>query len=597
MARQATQSPIKSPRRSLSESRQKSKSRLQGWADTLKSKANYFYVPVPADEIGQSSPQSQLSRKSVRFRSRHSVLETQKVAIDHSSPVDIPQGNAPLLPALNISRITFTAVTTGQEEGPQTARPPMTPILAPTEGDGSLSSVEHFLSDSPAKSLFSNTTNSALPTPMPGTNLPLEDPFEDAGQNTEARQDMTRCSLTPEIVAESGLLLQPASKVQDTELFEDSDNITGKPFYEEDNGYMSDYESAIDVPGITGQSKLNESNDGSMREIAKTDDLFVRKRSTLKRTLRLSRGLRDLSCRGSTQTVAEDVSHNHEADTETSLGIDLANGGKESVTKPGFSLTEMPSLLLETAITGHDTDNSESLLELGRFENSGGSPERGHGGSRIRLWTPFDEPLFRQHVKDRFERGELSTFADRLKTEGFTTTLWKDLDLPETTAPPLGTALPLSPADATLVMERVFCLPSNTHIDVSVELESGFVGNEHSQPSPPIGYAEKATQIPLHPKHKPGSVRVWSGSRSTRSIEISQRAHTGDAGDDPSGFVGDDSRTSRGLHAYVQQASLVCPDEKCDSHDPEFTYVRKDGVFELYCREIPRRSTLSKDHV
>jgi hypothetical protein len=188
-----SRSPTKAPRWKRSPSPRKptgsarGKSRLQGFADTLRAKANIFYQSQqhsseeelmphePSVPPTPGSARSISSKKSVRFRSGHSVIGNVHV---HSSPITIPIKSPPSLAMVNISSTPVFDATSDEEKNlGQTARPPETlppPILSgPSPENANRPQLSLEVEDN-----FSIAQ--ALPTPMPGTNLPLDDPFDDA---------------------------------------------------------------------------------------------------------------------------------------------------------------------------------------------------------------------------------------------------------------------------------------------------------------------------------------------------------------------------------------------------------------------------------
>jgi hypothetical protein len=171
-------SELSPKRRSRSLSPARSKSFLQGLADNIRNKASYFYEssePVPTTP---RSARSASSKKSVRFRFGHTVIEGQHEPDRTSSPIAIPQFS-PSLPDLNVSKSPLLQLDSGLYG--LTARPPSSLHLRVPGPESSPQSMTVEPSD----------PISALPTPMPGTNLPLEDPFNDVvvGQTTSTAGD------------------------------------------------------------------------------------------------------------------------------------------------------------------------------------------------------------------------------------------------------------------------------------------------------------------------------------------------------------------------------------------------------------------------
>lgn len=91
-----------------------------------------------------------------------------------------------------------------------TARPPPTPILSALEQtDQRTDSIEL------QRPVFADITQPSLLTPMPGTNLPLEDPFDDAAEIPESEfkifedpdRASNRCCVSPEPVSDVEVLI------------------------------------------------------------------------------------------------------------------------------------------------------------------------------------------------------------------------------------------------------------------------------------------------------------------------------------------------------------------------------------------------------
>lgn len=127
------------------------------------------------------SPLSSPSKKSVRFRAGHTEMDKKA-----ASSITIPE-SSPKLPKLNIPHTPlFPAVLT--------ARP--SPSKKPTLGTGgAISSPE----ERPAQRSIPDSPIPELPTPMPGTNLPLNDPFESYDLDAiddACSPDMDTCPVT-----------------------------------------------------------------------------------------------------------------------------------------------------------------------------------------------------------------------------------------------------------------------------------------------------------------------------------------------------------------------------------------------------------------
>jgi hypothetical protein len=190
----ASRSPTKLPVWKRSPSPKKmlptsiSRSRLQGIADTLRAKANLFYqtqdesseealvADQPQEPPTPTSIKSILSKKSVRFRSSHSVIDHMH---RNSSPISIPTKSPPSLAMVDISNTPMFDTSSDEEKNlGQTARPSdLAPVhTLPSPPPRKTSRPQLDLGELDARL----TGVPALPTPMPGTNLPLEDPFDDA---------------------------------------------------------------------------------------------------------------------------------------------------------------------------------------------------------------------------------------------------------------------------------------------------------------------------------------------------------------------------------------------------------------------------------
>ena len=120
------------------------------------------------------SAKSIYSKKSVRFRSGHFIIGNTQ---SHTSPIAIPNNSPPSLSMVNISSTpVFDTTSADEKDLGLTARPrEIVPVHIPLRP-----SPEN--TNRPQLSLKFNDDigiTSALPTPMPGTNLPLEDPFDD----------------------------------------------------------------------------------------------------------------------------------------------------------------------------------------------------------------------------------------------------------------------------------------------------------------------------------------------------------------------------------------------------------------------------------
>ncbi len=155
-----------------------------------------------------SSAKSISSKKSVRFRSGHSVIGNVH---PHSSPITIPIKYPPSLAMVNISSTPMFDKTSDEEKDlGQTARPPET-LPSHIPAGPSLKRTNR-----PQPSLEMKGKSSivpALPTPMPGTNLPLEDPFDDAAATLHSEQPTSRI-FTGQIVSDQGYISDEESNAE-----------------------------------------------------------------------------------------------------------------------------------------------------------------------------------------------------------------------------------------------------------------------------------------------------------------------------------------------------------------------------------------------
>lgn len=187
-----SQSPTKAPRWKESPSPKRpttsarARARLQVFADTLRAKANILYeahqqsseedlmlheVPVPPTP---SSAKSICSKKSVRFRSGHSVIGNVH---QHSSPISVSKKTPPSLLTVDIPSTPAFEINSDDEKGiRQTARTPEKLSLPVSSGSSPKHSNRSQLSLKVAEAI---NCAPELPTPTPCTNLRLEDPFND----------------------------------------------------------------------------------------------------------------------------------------------------------------------------------------------------------------------------------------------------------------------------------------------------------------------------------------------------------------------------------------------------------------------------------
>ncbi|KAF7512099.1 hypothetical protein GJ744_002812 [Endocarpon pusillum] len=205
-----SQSPTKAPRWKESASPKRpttsarARARLQVFADTLRAKANIFYeahqqsseeelmlheVPVPPTP---SSAKSIFSKKSVRFRSGHSVIGNVH---QHSSPISVLGKNPPSLLTVDIPSTPAFETDSDDEKSLRQRARSLEQLSLPVS---SRSCPKH--SNRPQLSLKVEEAIKCgleLPTPMPGTNLPLEDPFNDTAAALCSEQPTIR---TPTIL-------------------------------------------------------------------------------------------------------------------------------------------------------------------------------------------------------------------------------------------------------------------------------------------------------------------------------------------------------------------------------------------------------------
>lgn len=161
--------------------------RLQGLTESLRAKAKVFYeaeqrssdeelMPhVPSVPLTPTSAKSVSSKKSVRFRSGHSVILN---AHSNSSPISIPVKSPPSLSMVDIPSTSLFELTSDK---PRDLERPAKPAESPSS---------NILPDP----FFTEPNRSILPrkleeeffdvgklrSPIPGTDSPLGDPFDDA---------------------------------------------------------------------------------------------------------------------------------------------------------------------------------------------------------------------------------------------------------------------------------------------------------------------------------------------------------------------------------------------------------------------------------
>jgi hypothetical protein len=209
------QSP--SPRKHPASAR--ARNRLQGFADTLRAKASVFYDQqnsseedlMPDAASTPSTPHSAKSvccKKSVTFRSGHSIIGN---TLSHTSPIAIPRNSPPSLSMVNISSTPVFDTTSAEEKDlGLTARPqetvPVHIVSRPSPQNTSRSELSLKLDDEIG-------ITSALPTPMPGTNLPFDDLFDDAAATLIAENPISKIS-AGRIASDQGYIADKESTTQ-----------------------------------------------------------------------------------------------------------------------------------------------------------------------------------------------------------------------------------------------------------------------------------------------------------------------------------------------------------------------------------------------
>lgn len=174
------------------------KSALQTWADSLRATTSLFYprlgVPdLPSTDNHQktntASSSSPASKKPAQFSLRQSALGACR---RQSSPIPIPTSTPPVLPALALNPgPLFSQRCAALGLPPQTARPAEISFLeAATPANPALvCDLNEHLDQSRRK--HGKTCPPPL-SPMPGSDLPLENPFEDAMPPHETQQALLR---------------------------------------------------------------------------------------------------------------------------------------------------------------------------------------------------------------------------------------------------------------------------------------------------------------------------------------------------------------------------------------------------------------------
>ena len=312
-SRKSTPSLPSSPKtenRPRSESVGRSKSRLHALADNIRDKTNFFYDPTCL-EVGATKPKSPSPRKSIRFRSR---LQRSPTKIEHSSPIDIPTQDFPVLPRINVSGIALSDAVVAAVANPNlTARPP--PFLDIQYPEDANNKVQTRPVENPRDRIVDQHPDSNLPTPMPGTNLPLEDPFSSAVIFEVHGNDSAGCyssageteadwnSIDHNISNQTAHGAKLLEEARDTEVINECTNPTLKGGTEghllqlchASDSQVQDLKPDLYLNGIHGSI----SEEDTLRQNNTVDDgdswLTANTRSTLRRTFRLRRGLNKLS--------------------------------------------------------------------------------------------------------------------------------------------------------------------------------------------------------------------------------------------------------------------------------------------------------------
>lgn len=240
-----------SPTRMLTSSRKA----LNGFANSVKATAAAMRPSSsPAfsrdmSPISRHSEKSVKSKKSVQWRSSESTALVRG-GDEQASPKDIPKNFSPILPDM---------VDSEHFLGSQialTARPPPTPILSALEqADQRPHSIEM------QRPVLADITQLPLLTPMPGTNLPLEDPFDDAAAVPESDIKIFEdpdcasdyCSASPEPVPKVQVLIGVApssfATLAVSECLEHlpTSRASSKAYDADNDSYISEDSNAIDA--------------------------------------------------------------------------------------------------------------------------------------------------------------------------------------------------------------------------------------------------------------------------------------------------------------------------------------------------------------
>ena len=135
----------------------------------------------PKGQFGRMSKtvKSLSPKKSVRFRSQtYTCRESQ------SSPIDVPQRSAPVLPPIEMPKPSFGALM-DDTEPILTARPPDTPLLEARVAQDYFSERSVPEAQSDFDRAVAHKETGQVRSPLPGIDLSSEDPFDDAAAVTD----------------------------------------------------------------------------------------------------------------------------------------------------------------------------------------------------------------------------------------------------------------------------------------------------------------------------------------------------------------------------------------------------------------------------
>ena len=383
-SRPSSRSPTKSATLSslsLGRSLEKNTTRLEDLARSIRAKASLLYDPGYIGKDAETSPKSHSSRKSVWFRYRHSTVPDD---IEHSSPIAIPKDQPPVLPNMDFSNSALYDPNVAPFPPiVQTARPPASVTLGQTIGSISSQGVDDELNSSPAKSSMSKADSTGLPTPMPGTNLPLDDPFNDVDVARSPRHP-SQNDISPPILSEASLVIHPSNATSRLQLFNEKQDLDAQKAANEDAGYVSDEESNADIqdhgqPADTFDSATGLSEGASsspskldiMRRDGGHGGLADQNESSLKRTHHLPHRLNDLSLGPHLQRLRISQadhripSERYDADIDSS-DIDSASDS-EGKWRIGHTKTSCTQSDDDLSNASTDVDISISGLELKIF--------------------------------------------------------------------------------------------------------------------------------------------------------------------------------------------------------------------------------------